>query len=208
MVGQNRTPEFLEYVRIKTETSSNSTKHHDTIEDSIIITTSKQMRLSITKMHQRVSERQYQYLDLNRFLNPSSSIDTTSKHPHHTSTLHDVWTEEDRFQFENEILIFVKDITSQITKLTELLNSSELKTEHDYIKHQKNILQCLRFEVMSLSDKIRHLIKARSTALHMQHTHSSEDGLGLKKSIKQQDLEAFVDQMMKKEARGNENEHD
>eukprot|EP01084_Bolivina_argentea_P087291 157668_1 len=200
MVGQNRTKEFLEYIRVKTKGSSNSTSTNDTSKDSFFITTGKQMLFNIKQMHKMISENQSNYLDLNRFLNITTSITNTcqtSKHTHHyLNKQNKIWTEDDRFKFENQVLMFVKDITTQITNLSQLLENSDVSTDHDYILHQTNILKCLRFEVSSLSDKISHLIKERSKTLH--DTHCMNNSNIYKQKINEQ-LDKFVDEIMKEE---------
>ena len=145
-------------------------------------------------MHQMIEDNTSSYLDLNRFLDPSITITPSLKYPHHASAKQNkIWNEDDRFKFENQVLMFVKDITAQITDLSKLLDSSELEINHDYIQHQKNILKCLRLEVTSLSDKIKHLIKARSQALHSMHIDHESDLLKQKQEKK---LDQFVDDIM------------
>ena len=137
MVGHNRTNELFEFIRIKTKSNQNATTkpkptNDEDLDDSMIITTGKQMLFNIRKMHEMIEENTSSYLDLNRFLDPSitntqspaKSSSTKPKITHHGSSKskqNKIWDEDNRLKFENQVLMFVKDITAQITNLSKLL---------------------------------------------------------------------------------------
>ena len=109
---------------------------------------------NINKMHELITENQSKYLDLNRFLNTTTPTTPTKsknslKYPHHASSKRNqIWSEDDRFKFENQILMFVKDITAQITNLTSLLGLSfDFSHLNQYRLHNNNMKNKRQFVI-------------------------------------------------------------
>ena len=64
-----------------------------------------------------VADNTAQYLGLNRFFDLSFNKNKTK-----------LWSEDDCYSFENEILTFITDITKQKVKLEKLLGIVQYKT--------------------------------------------------------------------------------
>ena len=108
-------------------------------------------------MCQMIEDNTSSYLDLNRFLDPSITITPSPgktnakfKYPHHASAKQNkIWDEDDRFKFENQVLMFVKDITAQITDLSKLLGMYIL-----YLIHQ-NMTLIIKFTKYQYQRQLR-----------------------------------------------------
>ena len=68
-----------------------------------------------------------------------------------------------------------------------------MEIDDDYIRHQRNILKCLKFEVSSLNDTIKQLIKARSNTLHKMNAIQQSD---IDKNKQEKELDEFVNEIM------------
>ena len=70
-----------------------------------------------------------------------------------------------------------------------------MELDHQYIRHQKTILQCLRVKVTSLSDDIKHLIRARSVSLQNRQTQREWEQ---RQKSESKEMQQFGDELISK----------
>lgn len=108
----DRTEEFKNYctVLLKSENINERYSESDHIPESTLVITAKQMRITILQTKSLILKNQYKYLDMDDTIDNDNITENKTK-----------WTDDDRFRFENKVLIFVKDITQQIQSLQQAL---------------------------------------------------------------------------------------
>ncbi|ETO32205.1 syntaxin-18 [Reticulomyxa filosa] len=198
MVGFDQTQNFFDIVKQKCNDENKQYERYIQAKEnaSVVITSCLQMVRTISKfgddkknknknkIQNRSTDRMFDYLCKNRGdylginilgLGQSNQYKSISKS----------WNDDDKYQFENTILLFIKDINKEILDLQNLLslsifviflykkrnsNESSIMQQHNYFQYQKRVLICLKFSIDGLSSEMKSLIRSK---MKFQHDLSS-----------------------------------
>ncbi|ETO06000.1 hypothetical protein RFI_31397 [Reticulomyxa filosa] len=186
MVGFDQTQNFFDIVKQKCNDENKQYERYIQAKEnvSVVITSCLQTeikkrkvnlemtkKIKIKKIQNRSTDRMFDYLCKNRGdylrinilgLGQSNQYKSISKS----------WNDDDKYQFENTILLFIKDINKEILDLQNLLNSNEssIMQQHNYFQYQKRVLICLKFRIDGLFSEMKSLIRSK---MKFQHDLSS-----------------------------------